>query len=81
MPLISFLASLSLPEAKPNSAEQPEDLRMVSNLTSEDFVLSFPLAVNESDLLNHPWDSGRKVQAWGLRRCEFCIVTCEAGKN
>jgi hypothetical protein len=54
---------------------------MVSILTSEDFVLGFPLVVNESDLPNHPWDSERKVQAWGLRRCEFCIVTCEAVKN
>jgi hypothetical protein len=40
VPLISFPASISLPEANPNSAEQSEDLRMVSNLTSEDFVLS-----------------------------------------
>ncbi len=68
VPLISFLASISLPEAKPNSAEQPEDLRMVSKLTSEDFVLSFPLAVNESDLLNHPWDSTsmRSEEMWVL---------------
>lgn len=50
---------------------------MVSNLTSEDFVLSFPLAVNESDLLNHPWDS----ISMGSEEMEFCIVTYEAAEN
>jgi len=77
VPLISFPASISLPEANPNSAEQSEDLRMVSNLTSEDFVLSFPLAVNESDLLNHPWDS----TSMGSEEMEFCIVTYEVAEN